>query len=126
MILKALPLLIASLLLASSPVPAAPARCTTPLPKKTAAAELSKHAKLDQAQAEKLALATLPPGTEATVDEAELEVEKRCLVWSFDLSVKGESFVREVQIDAGDGKVLGTERERRSKEAAEKKEESHG
>ena len=126
MILKTLPLVIASLLLASSPVPAAAARCSTPLPKKTAAAELAKHAKLDQAQAEKLALATLPAGAEATVDEAELEVERRCLVWSFDLSVKGESFVREVQIDAGDGKVLATEREGRSKEAAEKKKESHG
>jgi len=54
------------------------------------------------------------------VKESELEVEDGCLVYSFDIRVEGEKGVREVLVDAGDGKILKTEREDESQEAKEK------
>jgi uncharacterized membrane protein YkoI len=58
--------------------------------------------------------------SKATIKEAELEVEHGCLVYSFDIAVAGRSGIEEIQVDAGNGKVLSSEHESEASEAAEK------
>ena len=90
-------------------------------PKKGATAdELKSLAKLSQDDARKAALATLKDPSKATIKEAELEAEHGCLVYSFDIEIAGAKGIQEVQIDAGDGKVLSSEHESPKAEAAEK------
>jgi hypothetical protein len=90
-------------------------------PKKGASKEdLAAMAKVTQADAQKTALATFKDPSKATVKEAELEAEHGCLVYSFDIEVAGKTGVQEVQIDAGDGKLLSSKHETPKAEAAEK------
>src|ERR1700687_4017961 len=90
-------------------------------PKKGAPKEdLAAMAKVTQADAQKAALATFKDPSKATVKEADLEAEHGCLVYSFDIEVTGKTGVQEVQIDAGDGKVLSSKHESPKAEAAEK------
>jgi len=77
-------------------------------------------AKVAQADAQKTALASLKDPSKATVKSAELEAERGCLVYSFDIEVAGKTGVQEVQIDAGNGKVLSNKHESPKAEAAEK------
>ena len=77
-------------------------------------------AKVHQDDAQKAALASLKDSTKATVKEAELEVEHGCLVYSFDVAIEGKSGIRELQVDAGSGKVLSSKHESAKAEAAEK------
>jgi uncharacterized membrane protein YkoI len=86
--------------------------------------ELAAKARVSETDAKAAALAALGvPAGKAVVQESELEVEDGCLVYSFDIQVSGEKGVREVQVDAGDGKVLKTEHEDEATEAKEKAKE---
>ena len=64
-------------------------------------ADLPALAKISFATALKTALATVPGG----VIKAELEVEEGNLMYSFEI-VGADHKIKEVEIDAGDGKVL--------------------
>jgi uncharacterized membrane protein YkoI len=77
-------------------------------------ADLPALAKISFESALKAALTAVP----GHVIKAELEVEDGNLMYSFEI-VGADKAITEVEIDAGDGKVLGTEDE--SKERPEKK-----
>ena len=64
--------------------------------------------------------ASFKDSSKATVKEAELEAEHGCLVYSFDIGVAGRTGIQEVQVDAGNGKVLSSKHESPKAEAAEK------
>jgi uncharacterized membrane protein YkoI len=83
--------------------------------------DLVAMAKISQADAQTAAVASLPKDTKATVKEAELEAEDGCLVYSFDIAIEGQKAVREVLVDAGDGKVLSTKDEDEAMEKAKEK-----
>ena len=95
--------------------------CTIQASKDEKKENLAGKARIKEAEARALALNAVgaPPG-KAVVKESKLEVEDGCLVYSFDIRVEGEKGVREVLVDAGDGKILKTEREDESREAKEK------
>ncbi len=95
--------------------------CSVHPPKNATKAELAKLAKVSEADAERTATAVFKNPSDVAVADSELEAEHGCLIWSFDLKVKGSEGVHEVQIDAGDGKVLSSVHETPAKEAAEKK-----
>ena len=81
--------------------------------------QLGNLAKLSQADAEKIAVAKIQGKDAVSVASGELEAEHRCLIWSFDLRVAGKSGIQEVQVDAGDGKILSVKHESASQESAE-------
>lgn len=93
------------------------APCSIHPPKGASDAQLAGLAAVTQADAGKKALARVKPG--ATVAGAELEAEHGCLIWSFDLKATGKSGVDEVQVDAGNGKILSVKHESAQREAAE-------
>ena len=93
------------------------APCSIHPPKGASDAQLTSLATLPRADAEKIALARVK--LPATVASAELEAERGCLIWSFDLKRAGKSGVQEVQVDAGNGKVLSVKHESALHEAAE-------
>jgi hypothetical protein len=99
-------------------------RCTIRPPKTAAKKDLAGMARIPEADAKRAALAALAAAQKTTVEESELEVEHGCLVYSFDIRVAGEKGIREVLVDAGDGKVLKTEHETEAAEAREKKRDS--
>ena len=99
---------------------AAPRTCTIHPKKGAAREELAAMAKVNQADAQKAALATLKDPSKATVKSAELEAERGCLLYSFDIAVAGTAGAQEIQIDAGNGKVLSSRHETPKTEAAEK------
>jgi uncharacterized membrane protein YkoI len=99
---------------------AAPRTCTIHPKLGASRGELAAMAKVTPADARKSALATFQDPTKASVKDAELEAEHGCLVYSFDIEVAGKTGVQEVQIDAGDGKVLSSKHETPKAEAAEK------
>lgn len=82
-------------------------------------AQLNGLAKLSQADAERIAVAKIQRNAAVSVASAELEAEHRCLIASFDLRVAGKAGIQEVQVDAGDGKVLSIKHESASQEATE-------
>lgn len=101
-------------------LPAAAAeRCSIHPPKGLPDNQLTSLAKVSQAEAEKVAVARLHEKAVVSVASAELEAEHGCLIWSFDLRVAGKSGVKEVQVDAGDGKVLSVKHESGRQEATE-------
>jgi hypothetical protein len=81
-------------------------------------------ARISEPAALRTAFRTIKHTDIVSVVSSELEVERGCLVWSFDLSVPGIPGIREVQVDAGDGKVLSSEREVARQEAAERKKDA--
>ena len=101
---------------------ASAAQCSIHPAKGASDAQLAGLAKVPQADAEKQAL-TQVKGP-ATVADAELEAEHGCLIWSFDLRLTGKSGIQEVQIDAGNGKVLSVKHESAKQEAAEAAQEA--
>ena len=111
--------LVFPLLLLPVTVSATDLSCNIHLSKNTADSALSDLAKVTEGDARKAALAILktPPGTTA---EGELEIERGCLIYSYDVQVPGHSGVEEVWVDAGTGKVLSQKHEGVGKEAAEK------
>jgi uncharacterized membrane protein YkoI len=87
---------------------------------------LAGLAKLSRPEAERIALSRVKSPATASVASAELEAEHGCLLWSFDLKVAGEPGVQEVQVDAGDGKVLSVKHETPRHEATEAGREKAG
>ncbi len=96
---------------------ASAAQCSIHPTKGASNAQLASLATVSKADAQQRALARIK--SPATVASAELEAEKGCLIWSFDLKIAGESGVQEVQIDAGNGSVLSVKHESAVHEAAE-------
>ena len=103
-------------------IPAAPAfaawRCSIHPPKTASDAQLRSMAKISQSKAEKIALKRVDHG--AKITSAEIEAEQGCLIWSFDLKVLGRKGIQEVNIDAGNGKILGVHHESASQESSER------
>lgn len=85
------------------------------------AGELRKLAKISQPDAEQIARSALKTTRAISLVSAELELERGCLVWSFDLKVSSRQGVREVWVDAGDGRVLASRYESARQEAEEQK-----
>ena len=81
-------------------------------------AKLMAMAKVSQSDAQATALAQVPNGT---VKESELEKEHGKLIWSFDIATPGTPDITEVNVDAMDGKVVSTEKEKAEDEAKEAK-----
>jgi len=94
-------------------------RCSIHPTKGMSDAQLNGLATVSRAQAQKIAVATRYRKEVVSIASAELEAEHGCLIWSFDLRVAGKSGVREVQVDAGNGKVLSVKHESSRQEAAE-------
>jgi hypothetical protein len=94
-------------------------RCSIHPTKGMSDAQLQGLAKLSHAKAEKIAVAELDGKGAVSVSSAELEAEYGCLIWSFDLRVAGKSGVQEIQVDAGDGKVLSVKHENPRQETVE-------
>ena len=113
-------LILCSLLATAGIALASPAPCTIHPKKGASKADLKSLAKVSEDDARKTALASLKDPSKGTVKEAELESEHGCLVYSFDIAISGTSGIQEVQVDAGDGKVLSSEHESPKAEAAEK------
>lgn len=114
----------ALLVLAGLSSPEAADACTIHPKKGTPKAALTKLAQFSLADAERVARARLDNRGEISVVSAELEEERGCLLWSFDLRVAGEAGIAEVQVDAGDGRVLSVKHESPQQEAAEAKGEA--
>jgi uncharacterized membrane protein YkoI len=108
--------------LMASPVTAA-TLCSIHPAKGLSESQLAALAKVSREEAEKSALARLKSKAAVSVSSEELEAEHGCLLWSFDLKVAGRSGVQEVQVDAGDGKVLSVKHETSGQEAAEEAKE---
>jgi len=102
---------------------AAAGTCTIHPKKGAARQELAAMAKINQADAQKAVLVFFKNPPRATVKSAELEAEHGCLLYSFDIAVAGTTGVQEIQIDAGNGKVLSSRHESPKAEAAEKAKE---
>jgi predicted lipoprotein with Yx(FWY)xxD motif len=99
---------------------ASPAPCTIHPKKGASKTELKALAKVSEEDARKTAVASLKDPSKGTVKESELESEHGCLVYSFDIQIAGASGIQEVQVDAGDGRVLSSVHESPKAEAAEK------
>jgi len=83
--------------------------------------ELARLATVSRTDAERIAVAKIRRHVAVSVISAELETEHGCLLWSFDLRLAGSSGIHEVQIDAGDGRILSVKRETSQQEAVETK-----
>jgi hypothetical protein len=82
-------------------------------------ARLMAQAKISKEAAQVSALAKVPGGA---VKEAEIEKEKGKLIWSFDITTPEAKDIKEVNVDAITGDVVGVETETvedQAKEAAE-------
>ena len=77
-----------------------------------------KLAKITPEAATATALARVPNGK---VKSAELEMEKKKLIYSFDIKVDGKSGIEEIAVDAMTGAVVGAEHETPADEAKEAK-----
>lgn len=78
--------------------------------------KLAAEAKVSETAAVSAAQRAVPKGS---VVALELEREKGVLIYSIDLKVPGTEGVTEVEVDAANGKVIGTEHESSSEEAKE-------
>ena len=108
----------AGLALALVAVPAfAGWQCSVHPPAGASNTELMSMAKVSKSKAEHTALKRLGHG--AKVSSAELESEQNCLIWSFDAKMRGKKGVEEVNVDAGNGKVLEVHHESAGQEASE-------
>ncbi len=67
-------------------------------------AKLMAEAKVSKDDAQKTAQAKVPNGT---VKESELEKEKGKLIWSFDFTIPDSKDIKEVNVDAVTGDVVG-------------------
>ena len=99
--------------------------CSVKAKKGTPQSDLEKLAKITKDQAQKKAIASIKAKEKPDVAEGELELERGCVVYSFDLREPGKKGVSEVIVDAGTGKILARKHESEKKEAAEKASEKH-
>jgi uncharacterized membrane protein YkoI len=84
-------------------------------------AELAAMAKISKAEAQQTALGKVPDGT---IKEAELELEKGKLIWSFDISTPDSKDTTEVNVNAVSGRVLSMEWESSSKQGEQKEKDT--
>lgn len=106
------------LALAVSSFPAFAAwRCSIHPPKSASQAQLRSMVKISRPRAEKIALRRVGHG--AKISSAEVEAEQGCLIWSFDLKVPGRKGVQEVNVDAGNGRILDVHHESARAESSE-------
>ena len=92
-------------------------QCSTKASKTTKKSELLAAAKIQPAEAQKIAL----NHAKATkVVKGGIETEDGCLIYSFHVKSDGDKGQTEVFVDAGDGKVLGSEKEGAVRAALEK------
>jgi uncharacterized membrane protein YkoI len=99
-------------------------QCSVRVPQASAVPELSRLARITQAEAERIARTALKTTQPVALVSSELEVEGGCLIWSFDLKVANRQGVREVWIDAGNGRVLQSRYETARTEAEEQKKDA--
>ena len=111
-------LVLALLLLVSFSVSAKQLPCSIHLAKDTPASALPGLATISQADAQKTALARVNASPNQVTD-AELEIEKGCLVYSFDIRTTGKTGIEELLVDAGTGRILSHKHESPKQEAAE-------
>lgn len=100
--------------------------CSIRVPKNTAPTALGAMSKVSEAEAKTHALAKMASKHRAAsfvVVSSELELEHGCLVYSFDIEIVGKSGVKEIFVDAGNGKILSYQHETPQQEAAEKAKE---
>lgn len=81
---------------------------------------LKARAALPADSAVAIALRKVPGGK---ILEAEVEEEHALLVYSFDIKEMGKPGIREIQVDANNGKVVSDERETEADEQAEQKQD---
>jgi uncharacterized membrane protein YkoI len=112
------PLIVALTLLGSFSATAAELKCSIHPAKGTAASALPGLTKITQAEAKNIALAGFK-GRSASVSEGELEVERNCLIYSFDIRVHAKTGIDEVMVDAGTGAIISKAHETPRQEAAE-------
>lgn len=106
------------LALAAPAVPAFAAwQCSIHPPKSASDAQLRAMVRISKRRAKGIALRRVDHG--AKIAGAEIEAEQGCLIWSFDTKIPGRKGVEEVNIDAGNGKVLGVHHESAGAEASE-------
>lgn len=91
--------------------------CSIHPPRGASSAKLGAMARISKARAEKIALKRVKDAQH--ISEGEVEAEQGCLIWSFDIHQRGRKGIEEVNIDAGNGRVLGTHHESASEEAKE-------
>jgi uncharacterized membrane protein YkoI len=72
--------------------------------KEASQSQLMAQAKVSKDDAQKTALAKVPNGT---VKEGELEMEKGKLIWSFGFTIPDSKNIKEVNVDAMTGAVVG-------------------
>ena len=83
--------------------------------------QLAAEAKITRNAAEHIALAQVPAGRVAS---GELEREHGKLIWSFDIAQNGTHDIKEIQVDAKNGKIVSVQIETskdQAKEAAQDK-----
>ena len=107
------------LLLVSFSVSAKQMTCSIHPNKDTPASALPGLATISKADAEKTALARINASSKDIVD-GELETERGCLLYSFDIRRSGKPGIEEIWVDAGNGKILSHKHETPKQEAAEK------
>ena len=91
--------------------------CSMTAEKTAKKADLLKVAKINEAKAKQIAMDEVK-GTKIT--KGGIETEDGCLVYSYHVAHAGDNGQTEVFVDAGNGKVLKTEKESAVRRAAEK------
>lgn len=76
----------------------------------------TQHTRISEAAAQKIALAQV---TNGKIKSSELENEMHKLVWSFDISQPNSSSITEILVDANTGKIIATQHENQTQQAAE-------
>ena len=99
-------------------VSAAGLPCSIHPNKGVAETELPALAKVSLADAESAALRAVKISS-AFVASGELEAERGCLIYSFDIQIPGKRAIVEVTVDAGTGKVLAQKNESPKAQATE-------
>ena len=92
------------------------AGCSTENHQQANQAKWMSEAKVSKEDAQATAMARVPNGT---VKEAELEKEHGKLIWSFDIATPDSQDITEVNVDAMNGKVVSTDKEKPEDEAKE-------
>ncbi|HUP97561.1 MAG TPA: PepSY domain-containing protein [Usitatibacter sp.] len=92
-------------------------QCSMKASKTTKKSELLSMAKVKQDEAKKIAL---DAAKASKVVKGGIETEDGCLVYSFHVKGDGDKGQTEVFVDAGDGKVLGQEKEGQLRAITEK------
>lgn len=95
-------------------------QCSIHPRKGTPEANLPSLARVSESEARETALKAIKSAAPVQGSEGELEVERGCLIYSFDIRVPGKRGIEEVIVDAGSGKVLEHAHETPAQESAER------